>query len=214
MLKGACLVTCKFDKYLIKGDWEKLRDIIFFTAQRHITPKWLVRYDRNSNLSKILCLSSLSVNLMETEFIVHVTEKLHSEKSDPAQIQTHSSFCACPCYLQVWQISEQRWLRKAGDIIFFHRWKTCNTKVTGQIWPEFKPIQDFMPVLVTCKFDDEWILRKSGDIIFSIIKLETSFIFTAQGHVTPKWLVRYNRNSKVRDFMPVPFTCKFDELNS
>ena len=29
-----------------------------------------------------------------------------------------------------------------------------NFKVNGQMWPEFKIIQDFMPVLVTRKFND------------------------------------------------------------
>ena len=32
------LVTCKFDKYLIKGDWEKLETSFSFTAQGHVTP--------------------------------------------------------------------------------------------------------------------------------------------------------------------------------
>ena len=66
------LVTCKFDKYHIKGDWKKL-DIIFFIAQGHVTPKWLVRSSRNLNLSKISCLSFLPVSLMKIEFTV--TEK-------------------------------------------------------------------------------------------------------------------------------------------
>ena len=63
------LITCKFDKDPIKGDWEKAGDI-FSNAQGHVTPKWLVRYNQNSNLSEILCLSSLPVSLMKTEFTV------------------------------------------------------------------------------------------------------------------------------------------------
>ena len=50
------LVTCKFDKYLIKGDWEKLEPSFSFTTQGHVTPQWLVRSSRISNPSKILCL--------------------------------------------------------------------------------------------------------------------------------------------------------------
>ena len=46
---------------------------------------------------------------------------------------------------QVWQISYQRGLRHH----FFHHSRACNSKVTGQILPEFEPIQDLMPVLVT-----------------------------------------------------------------
>ena len=33
--------------------------------------KWIIRSDRNSNSSEILCLSSLTVSLMKTEFIVN-----------------------------------------------------------------------------------------------------------------------------------------------
>ena len=67
------LVTCKFDKDPIKGDWEKLETSLFSLFSMHVTPKWLVRYNRNSNSSEILCLSSLPVSLIKTEFIV--TEK-------------------------------------------------------------------------------------------------------------------------------------------
>ena len=45
------LITCKFDKDPIKGDWEKLETSFFFTAEGQVTPKWLVRNDQNSNLS-------------------------------------------------------------------------------------------------------------------------------------------------------------------
>ena len=67
------LITCKFDKDPIKGDWEKLETSFFFTAEGQVTPKWLVRYDQNSNLSEMLYLSSFPVSLMKSEFIV--TEK-------------------------------------------------------------------------------------------------------------------------------------------
>ena len=62
------LITCKFDKYLIKSDWEKLETSFFFTTQGHVTPKWLVRSGRNSNPSNISCLSLLPVSLMKIEF--------------------------------------------------------------------------------------------------------------------------------------------------
>ena len=118
------LVTRKFDKDPIKGDWAKL-DTSFFTAQGH------VRYDRNLNSSEISCMSSLPVSLMKTEFKVTKKRRIHhfphsksmgtlkgewlrSEKSDPAQIRTHPWFYACPRYLQVWQRSDWRWLRKRG----------------------------------------------------------------------------------------------------
>ena len=35
--------------------------------------------------------------------------------------------------------------------------KAWNSKVTGQIQLEFEPVKHFMPVIVTCKFDEDWI---------------------------------------------------------
>ena len=43
---------------------------------------------------------------------------------------------------------------------------------SGPIWPKFKLFRDFMPVLITCKFEKNLIKkqqRKCGDIVFSII---------------------------------------------
>ena len=44
-------------------------------------------------------------------------KKLCSEKFDPAQIQIHLRFYACPHYLQVWQRSDPL-TEKSGDIVF------------------------------------------------------------------------------------------------
>ena len=52
-----------------QGWLRKVRDIIFFTAQGHVTPKWLVRSSWNLNPSNISCLSLLPVSLMKIEFI-------------------------------------------------------------------------------------------------------------------------------------------------
>ena len=48
----------------------------------------------------------------------------------------------------------------------------ANSIVSGPSWPKFEFIQDFMHVLVTCKYKKDRIkkqLRKGGDIIFPII---------------------------------------------
>ena len=116
----------------------KVRDIIFFTTQGHLTPKWLVIASQNLNLSNISCLSLLSVSLMKLEFIV--TEKkwrhhfLHYKSMG-------KNFCTQGQITPKWTIrsgpnsnsfellclsslpasltrSNQKWLRKAGDIIF------------------------------------------------------------------------------------------------
>ena len=62
------LVASKFEEDLIENEHH-----FFSTTQRHATPKRLIRSRRNSNLSEILCLSSLVVSLMEIEF--RITEK-------------------------------------------------------------------------------------------------------------------------------------------
>ena len=54
-----------------RSDWKWTS--FFSTTQGHVTPKWFIRSGRNSNLSEILCQSSLPVSLMENEF--RVTEK-------------------------------------------------------------------------------------------------------------------------------------------
>ena len=117
------LITWKFDKDPIKDDWEKLETSFFFTAPGHVTPKWLVRYDRKLNLSELLCLSLFPVCLMKTEFIV-------TEKS----------------WRHLFPIQSQ-WERSRAN----------NFVVKSPIRPKFEPIRDFMPVHVTCKFDQDLI---------------------------------------------------------
>ena len=54
---------------------------------------------------------------------------------------------------------------------FFRCLRAPNSTVSGPIWPKFDLFRDFMPVLVTCKFEKDLIKnkRKCGDIVFSII---------------------------------------------
>ena len=180
------LVASKFEEVLIENEHH-----FFSTTQRHVTPKWLIRSGHNSNLFDILCLSLSPVSLMEIdEFRVTDKRWIHhflQYKSMGKNIQRSKaknskvnnlirpkfelipSFYAFPRYLQVWQISHQRWLRNVKrHLFFFHHSRACNLKVTGQIRPEFEPVQHFMPVLITCKFDDDWIPSNWE-------KVETSF---------------------------------------
>ena len=52
---------------------------------------------------------------------------------------------------------------------FFLRSSAHNSKVTDLIKQEFELVRDFMPELVTSKFDEDPI--KNGDPIFPIIRL-------------------------------------------
>ena len=40
---------------------------------------------------------------------------------------------------------------------FFRPSRAANSVVSGPIWPKFKLVQDFMYVLVTCKYKKDWI---------------------------------------------------------
>ena len=76
------------------------------------------------------------------------------------------------------KVTEKSWRHN-----FFHRSKACNSKMTGQIQRKFELVQDFMPVLVTCKFDEDWIHSNWE-------KMKTSFSpfkvnGNAQGRITP-----------------------------
>ena len=49
---------------------------------------------------------------------------------------------------------------------FFKRSRASNSKVTGQIWSDYELVRDFMPVLVTRKFDDDPI-KNEDTIVFT-----------------------------------------------
>ena len=68
------LVTSSFDDDLIKNEWASMQTPFshyksmgnFLDIQGQLTPKSLVRSDRNSNLSEILCMSSLPASIKRT----------------------------------------------------------------------------------------------------------------------------------------------------
>ena len=223
------LVTCKFDKYLIKGDWEKL-EIIFFGTQGHVTPKWLVRSGRNLNPSNISCLSLLPVSLMKIEFIV--TEKkwrhhfLHYKSmgknlraqgqitpkwiirsgpnSNLFELLCLSSLPASLTKIQS-KVTEKSWRP-----LFFHHSRARNSKITGQIRPKFELVRDFTPVLVTSKFDEDWIHSNWEKMETSFFPIQSQWERSrANNSVVKSWT--WPKFEFLRDFMPVLITCKFDK---
>ena len=52
--------------------------------------------------------------------------------------------------------------------IFFRRSKAANSVVGGPIWPKFELIQDIMHVLITCKFEKDWINSNGEEVVTSI----------------------------------------------
>ena len=61
------LVTSKFDKDLNKMNLLAWRHHFLIISQGHLNPKGVVRTCQNSNLSEILCLSSLPACLTKVE---------------------------------------------------------------------------------------------------------------------------------------------------
>ena len=106
--------------------------------QGHVTPKWLIRSSRNSNSSEILWLSWLQASLT----------KIRTKMSELAW-RHHFPI------ISLWEI--------------FRHSRAANSIVSGPIWPKkVKLLQDFMHVLVTCKY-------KKNQIKNNLEKVETSF---------------------------------------
>ena len=161
-------VTCKFDGDWIHSNWEKMETSFSpneyksmekkkFCTQGRITPKLIIRSSPNSNSFKLLCLSSLPASLT-------IWSKM-TEKS-----WRHNFFhCSRVCY----------WSDSAGIPRNFMWKKFLHSRVNNSKWnnpirPNFKLLQAFMPLQVTCKFDKDPI---KGDWE----KLKTSFFSPLKG---------------------------------
>ena len=74
-----------------------------------------------------------------------------------ARIQTRPRFYACPCYCKFdddpiklnWLSCPQHFLHYK-----FRHSRACDSKANSPIWREMELAQDFMPVLVICKFEE------------------------------------------------------------
>ena len=68
--------------------------------------------------------------------------------------------------------------------------------MTDPIRSEIKLVQDFMPVLVTNKFDKDPIKNEHASLETPFFHVKSmGFFLEAQGHLTPKGVVRSGRNS-------------------
>ena len=83
-----------------------------------------------------------------------------------------------------------------------------NSERKCPIWPEFKLVQDFMPVLVTRKFDKDLIKNECASLEtpFSHYNYMGNF-FDAQGHLTPKGVVRPGQNSNSFEILCLSSLC-------
>ena len=51
---------------------------------------------------------------------------------------------------------------------FFWRSRAANSVVCGPVWLKFQLIQDIMHVLITCKFEKDWIISNREKVVTSI----------------------------------------------
>ena len=100
-----------------------------------------------------------------------------SPNSNSFQLLCLSSLSASLTKIQS-KVTEKSWRHH-----FFHRSRACNSKMTGQIWPKFELVWDFMPVLISCKSDEDWIHSNWEKMAtpFSPFKVNGN----AQGWITP-----------------------------
>ena len=81
-----------------------------------------------------------------------------------ARNRTPPSFYACPGYQQRWYDSiKNKWASMETPFSHYKSMgnfldsRAANSVVGGPIWPKFELVQDFMHVLVTCKYEKDWI---------------------------------------------------------
>ena len=68
---------------------------------------------------------------------------------------------------------------------FFRRSRAANSAVHGRIWSNFKVVQDFMVVLVTCKNEEDPI-ENVGARVFTTLYINFSDV---QGQITLELVV-------------------------
>ena len=125
-------------------DWlTGLRDIQvrkckIFVIQGQVTPKLVVWSGPKSNSFELVCVSWLPTTLM----------MIRSKMNDLAWRQHFP-------IISLWEN-------------FFRRSRAANSVISGQIWPKFELVRDFMHVTVTCKYKKDRIKNNRE-------KVETSF---------------------------------------
>ena len=64
--------------------------------------------------------------------------------------------------------SNMKGLLSPKHSLFVWCWRASNYEVDDRIWPEIEFVQDFMPDLVTCKFDED-VMNNEDVILFTIL---------------------------------------------
>ena len=149
------LLIRKTEEDPIKTEGTIVSTTFYSGAQGQVSQKSMWR---KSNSSEILWLSWLPASC---EMFVTQGQITPNEWSDSTQNWIWPSFYACPGYQQLWWWFDQKWTRH--HFLIFSLWEIFQdaqgqlTVVSGPIWPKFELAQDFMHVLVTCKYKKDRI---------------------------------------------------------
>ena len=81
--------------------------------------------------------------------------------SDLAEFRTHSSSYVYHRYLQVWNESDEKRLRKRDDNFF-------PTETSDCIWPYFQLILSLMHAPITCKYEKDQIKNIRENVMTSV----------------------------------------------
>ena len=160
----AVLVTCKFDEDPIKIECiiDRTRSNMgFFSTQGQVTLTWIVWCGWKSNSSEILWLFWLLARLMKIG----------------SKVKSLSSGQHCLHYMSMGK--------------FFITQGQVTQKNNSPILPEIKLIQDFIAVLITCKFEENSI---KNEVAIDRTRSTMGF-FCSQGQLTLKWTVWSHGNS-------------------
>ena len=100
-------------------------------------------------------------------------------------------------------MSDEDWMKNNKFMCRQHNFchsRASNSEVKYHIWPKFKLVQDFIDMLITCKFDQDWI---------KISKLLSGKLLCSRACNSKKRIIKFEL---VRDFTPVMDTCKFKKV--
>ena len=131
------LVTFKYEEDPIKNRGARVFTTLyvnFSDAQGQITLESVMVSGRNSNSSKLLCMSSLPARMR--------------------MIESKMKELECSRYFSHY--------KSMG--IFSRRSRAANSAVLGPIWPNFELVRDVIDVLVTCKYEEDPIKNEGATV--------------------------------------------------
>ena len=180
-----------------------------FDPQGQVTPKWIVWFRRNWNSYEIFRLSLLPAsmrNIRSKMKSLSIRQHFHYYKYMGANFQ-HSRASNIKVNTLIWPKFKLIWefmavlatwkfdedpIKLKGTIDqtmsnmgFFDSQGQVTPKWKSLIWTKFELIQEFMAVLVTCKFDEDPI---KTECTINRTRSNMGF-FSTQGQVTLTWIV-------------------------